>query len=78
MASHNIYEILTILVERVAWHNETEKGAVLESIAEMQRVALFGNMATLIECPHDNVTQTPGWRALGQAICHDCGRTIVT
>jgi hypothetical protein len=73
MAGYNIYEILTTLVERVAWPNQTEKIVVLESIEEMQEVNLFGNMSLRIECRHER-THQESYR--DNTTCVDCGRIL--
>jgi len=69
MAAYNLYQILRTLVERVGWPTEEEKRVVLESINEAERMSIFGNLATSMECPHDAGEDNQGRCAL-------CGRTI--
>jgi hypothetical protein len=74
VAGYSIYEVLRTLVERVGWPNEAERVVVLESIAEAERVSLFGNMATLIECQHVR-TEQKSWK--DNVKCVDCGRILI-
>ncbi len=71
VAGYTLYEVLRTLVERVGWPTEEEKRVVIESIAEAERVNLFGNMATIIECTHEDVPESTGK-------CTGCGRQINT
>lgn len=66
-AAYSIFDILRTLVERVGWPTEAEKHVVLKSITRAESVGLFGNMATLITCPHDKVVNK---------LCTGCGRIV--
>lgn len=75
MAAYTIYELLTTLIQRVGWPTEQEKVAALESVEHYRSVSLFGNMATLIECPHDRVTSAYSRNGTIN-ICVDCKKSV--
>lgn len=68
MAAYTLYDVLRHLAGAAAWPSEEDKRAALESIGEAEKMAVLGNTARNIECPHDDI-QIDGR-------CADCGRTI--
>lgn len=71
-AGYSIYELLHTLIERSAWPTETEKHTAHASVERMEAVSLFGNMAKIIECKHDDVSIS--YR--GTSRCRQCGRIM--
>jgi hypothetical protein len=68
MAAFTPYDLYRLLVNRVGWPTESEKMAALESIDQWEQVQLFGNLASLMECAHEEVSK--------DGKCMDCGRQI--
>ena len=66
MAAYTPYDLLRTLIERAGWPREAEKIAAMESVAEWERMHLFGDLATITACAHDG-----GRRADGS--CEFCG-----
>ncbi len=69
MAAYSLYELLRTLVERVGWPTEEEKRAALESIAEAERMQIFGNLASSMACEHPQ-------SELRNGQCLLCGRQV--
>ena len=65
MAAYNPYQLLRVLIERVGWPNTNEKGLALDSVAEMERMNLFGELAHIMQCEHPDTDQ--------YGRCADCG-----
>lgn len=67
MAAYSLYDVLRTLVERVGWPTETEKKLCLDSIAEAERMAIFGNLAQIMTCKHEHRHGNK---------CSDCGKIL--
>lgn len=69
MAAYSPYELFRVLIERVGWPTEEDKKAATASVAEMESMAIFGNLARMMECPHDA-------DAMRNGKCTDCGKQV--
>lgn len=65
MAAYSLYELLRVLIDRVAWRTEAERNAAHESVNEAEQMNMFGNLAGAMACRHLN-------KRAGK--CPDCGR----
>ena len=65
MAGYSLYDLLRTLIERVGWQDEQEKKVALQSVTEAEEMNIFGNLAAMMACPHDNVQR---------GRCTECGR----
>lgn len=71
-AGYDLYTLLDTIIDRLSWPSETERIAAHDSVQAYRDVSLFGNMATLIQCSHDNIVT----RYNAPARCLDCGRLM--
>lgn len=69
MAAYSPYDLLRTLIERVGWPVEEEKRVALESVNEWERMQIFGNLATMTACPHEEISYATG-------ACVDCGSRL--
>lgn len=69
MSAYSPYELLRTLIDRVGWPDQADKKAATESVDEWERLQIFGNLATMMECPHDA-------EAIVNGKCRDCGKQI--
>jgi len=69
MAAYSPYDLFRTLIERAGWSHEEEKRVALESVAEWERMQMFGNLASLTACPHEHISRTNG-------ACEDCGSRL--
>jgi len=67
MAAYSPYELFRVLIERVGWPSETDKRAAVASVAEMERMQIFGNLASIMECAHETVRN---------GLCEDCTKQV--
>lgn len=65
MAAYSPYQLLRVLIERVAWQSEQERELAIESVNEMERMGMFGNLASIMQCAHGDTDQ--------YGRCVDCG-----
>jgi hypothetical protein len=63
-----VYDVLRHLCSVAAWPSEPDRRAAVASINEAEKMSVFGDVAKMIECPHD--------ADLVDGRCQDCGRTI--
>lgn len=70
-AAYSPYELLRVLIERVGWPTEQEKHTAVASVAAMERMQIFGNLASMMQCPHD-----PEAVHRISGVCGDCGSQV--
>lgn len=71
MAAYSPYDLFRVLCERVGWPQEEEKRVALASIAEWERMQMFGNLASLTACPHPP-------ELIRDGRCEDCGHQVTS
>lgn len=69
-AGYDLYTLLDTMIDRLAWPSEAEKMAAHASVQKYRDVSLFGNMALIIQCLHEDVVGP-------NRVCRDCGRTVL-
>lgn len=62
-AAYSLYDLLDILIDRVAWPTENERFAAHESVQAARDVNLLGNFAEGITCEHPGpLERIGGWQ----------------
>lgn len=72
-AKYSLYELLTMVIERVPWASEQIRLDLLDTVRIAEANNVFGVVADIHNCQHEN----QGWKWSGQATrlwCNDCGR----
>jgi len=69
-AAYSLYDVLRTLVERTSWPSEEEKRLAIASVDQAERARVFGDMAAMLACPHEEEARTLGGR------CDDCGKQV--
>lgn len=72
-SAYSPYELLRTLIERVGWPDGTQKDAALRSVDAMENMQIFGNLASMMQCPHEQEARfIPRYGTL--PVCRDCGK----
>lgn len=67
--AYSPYDLLRTLIERVGWPVEEEKRVALQSVNAWERMQIFGNLASMTTCRHENISRATG-------ACEDCGSRL--